>query len=51
MIKGLLKREYSGISCLQPFVFVKNRISRVKKEIDLFDRSLLSSALKIVWRE
>jgi len=51
IIKDLVKRGYSGTYYLQPFVFVKNTVGRVKKEIDLFDRSLLSSALKIVWRE
>jgi pyruvate formate lyase activating enzyme len=51
IIKDLVKRGYTGTYYLQPFVFVDNTIGRVKKETASFDRSSLSSALKIVWRE
>jgi pyruvate formate lyase activating enzyme len=51
IIKDLEKRGYCGTYYLQPFLFVKNTVGRVKKEINHFDRSLLSSTLKIVWRE
>jgi len=49
--KDLIKRGYKNTYYLQPFVFTKNTIGRVKKEISLFDKSLLSTELKIVWRE
>lgn len=51
IIKDLVKRGYTGTYYLQPFVFVDNTIGRIKKETASFDRSSLSSALKIVWRE
>jgi len=51
IIKDLLKRGYAGTYYLQQFVFTENTIGRVKEENNIFDRSLLSSALKIVWRD
>ena len=50
IVKDLMKRGYTGTYYLQPFVFTDNTIGRVKKEINPFDKSLLSSELKIVWR-
>ncbi len=50
IVKDLMKRGYAGTYYLQPFVFTDNTIGRVKKEINPFDKSLLSSELKIVWR-
>ena len=51
IIKDLLKRGYAGTYYLQQFVFTENTIGRVKEENNIFDRSILSSALKIVWRD
>jgi len=51
IIKDLIKRGYTGTYYLQPFVFTENTIGRVKEEINPFDKSLLPSDFKIVWRE
>jgi pyruvate formate lyase activating enzyme len=50
IIKDLLKRGYSGVYYLQPFVFAEHTIGRVKEEEKPFDISQLSSELEVVWR-
>ena len=50
IIKDLLKRGYSGVYYLQPFVFAEQTIGRVKEEEKPFDISQLSSELEVVWR-
>ncbi len=50
IIKDLFKRGYSGTYYLQPFVFTENTIGKVQEEKNAFDTSLLSNALKVIWR-
>jgi pyruvate formate lyase activating enzyme len=51
IIKDLIKRGYRSTYYLQPFVFTKNTIGRMKEEKNSFDTSLLSDELEVVWRE
>jgi pyruvate formate lyase activating enzyme len=50
IIKDLIRRGYTGIYYLQPFVFAENTIGKVNQEKNTFELSRLSSELKVVWR-
>ena len=51
IIKDLFRRGYRDTYYLQPFVFSKNTIGKVKEEKNPFDLLQLSHDLKVLWRK